>query len=47
MRFEWDAEKNRRNIHKHGIDFNDVPPMFQQPHLVHQDRRFDQKHCCR
>ena len=24
MRFEWDEAKNDINVHKHGIDFNDV-----------------------
>jgi hypothetical protein len=28
VKFEWDAEKNRENIRKHGIDFADVPEIF-------------------
>lgn len=28
MRFEWDESKNKANISKHGIDFNDVPDIF-------------------
>ena len=28
MKFEWDEEKNKRNIQKHGIDFVDVPDVF-------------------
>jgi uncharacterized protein len=28
MPFEWDNEKNRRNIAKHGIDFRVVRPVF-------------------
>ncbi|MBI5714567.1 MAG: BrnT family toxin, partial [Chloroflexi bacterium] len=28
MRFEWDEAKRLTNIKKHGIDFSDVPPMF-------------------
>ncbi|WP_434577942.1 BrnT family toxin [Pseudomonas sp. Z5-35] len=40
MLFEWDEAKNRANILKHGIDFNDVPGIFQHPMLVlHDDRR--------
>jgi uncharacterized protein len=31
MRFEWDPEKNRTNQHKHGIDFEDVKRLFEQP----------------
>lgn len=31
MRFEWDEAKNQINICKHGIDFSDVPDMFQTP----------------
>ncbi len=37
MFFEWGNAKNRANIHKHGIDFNDVPIMFQYPMLVSRD----------
>lgn len=39
MRFEWDEAKNRANIRKHGIDFNDVPDMFQHPMLALRDDR--------
>ncbi|ROM78352.1 hypothetical protein BK654_10270 [Pseudomonas brassicacearum] len=39
MLFEWDEAKNRVNVLKHGIDFNDVPGIFQHPILVlHDDR---------
>ena len=41
MPFEWDADKNRENIRKHGIDFVDVPEMFSGPMLVDLDDRFD------
>ncbi|MDD0972986.1 BrnT family toxin [Pseudomonas fontis] len=41
MYFEWDEAKNRVNIHKHGIDFNDVPELFQHPTLVLRDHRRD------
>jgi uncharacterized protein len=42
MPFEWDDEKNRHNIAKHGIDFEDVPPLFAAPEvLVTEDRRKD------
>lgn len=28
MRFEWDENKNKKNIEKHGIDFNDALTIF-------------------
>lgn len=28
MVFEWDEDKNRENIRKHGIGFTQVPEMF-------------------
>ena len=37
MRFEWNEEKNRVNIRKHGIDFRDVIAMFDCPMIVHLD----------
>lgn len=36
MTFEWDATKNRANIAKHGIDFEDARRVFERPFL----RRF-------
>lgn len=33
MQFEWDEAKNRINIQKHGIDFNDAVEMFKHPLL--------------
>lgn len=41
MQFEWDEEKNATNIQKHGIDFADVPVMFQSPMLVDIDDRIE------
>lgn len=41
MQFEWDESKNAINIRKHGIDFQDVPTMFDQPMLVLRDSRED------
>ncbi len=29
MEFEWDPEKNRANIEKHGIDFEDAIAIFE------------------
>ena len=39
MKFEWDDDKNRSNILKHGIDFADVPQMFDFPMIVELDDR--------
>ena len=41
MKFEWDDAKNRTNIRKHGIDFNDVPELFTHPILTMPDDRGD------
>ncbi|MNH07212.1 hypothetical protein D3C76_1145310 [compost metagenome] len=37
MLFEWDEAKNETNIRKHGIDFTDVPDMFNHPMLTRRD----------
>ncbi len=39
MRFEWDEEKNKTNIQKHGIDFADACEMFSLPLLTAVDDR--------
>ncbi len=41
MQFEWDEAKNQINIRKHGIDFADVPSMFEGEILSRIDDRFD------
>lgn len=41
MNFEWDEEKNRANILKHGIDFADAPQVFESPMLTALDARED------
>ncbi|WP_299486120.1 BrnT family toxin [Acaryochloris sp. IP29b_bin.137] len=41
MRFEWDETKNLVNIQKHGIDFLDVPVVFENDMLIEVDKRFD------
>ena len=33
MKFEWDDNKNRINIQKHGIDFEDAQDIFNHPLL--------------
>jgi uncharacterized DUF497 family protein len=41
MRFEWDETKRLANIEKHGIDFADVPPMFDGDVFTIEDQRFE------
>ena len=42
MQFEWDEGKNRTNICKHGIDFNDVSEIFTSLRVTKTDSRKDQ-----
>ena len=41
MKFEWDEEKNRDNIRKHGFDLADAEEMFRGVLLVDPDTRED------
>lgn len=41
MKFTWDEAKRLANIEKHGIDFADVPPMFDGDVLTIEDNRFE------
>ena len=41
MRFEWNDAKNRANIRKHGIDFQDAVDIFNHPLLCRIDQRAD------
>ncbi len=41
MHFEWDERKRHRNLRAHGIDFVDVPAVFEGPTLTYEDTRFD------
>ena len=41
MKFEWDEQKREENIHKHGIDFYDVPMIFEGPMLIRLDHRHE------
>lgn len=41
MNFEWDENKNRSNIRKHGIDFADVYFVFEGPMIVQIDDRVE------
>ena len=37
--FEWEEAKRQANISKHGIDFLDLPKMFEWPILDDYDHR--------
>jgi uncharacterized protein len=37
--FEWDDEKSRRNLAKHGIDFDDAKEVFYRPVIIRQSNR--------
>jgi uncharacterized protein len=39
INFEWDENKNRSNIRKHGIDFADIYRVFEGPMIVQVDDR--------
>lgn len=39
MRYEWDARKNRSNIEKHRVDFEDAIAIFSGPILEGVDER--------
>jgi len=41
MRFEWDKQKRRTNIRKHGFDFRDAWKVFELPMLAALDERQD------
>ncbi|MGH9639088.1 MAG: BrnT family toxin [Bryobacteraceae bacterium] len=39
VRFEWDAGKERANILKHGVGFDEARRAFSDPHvLIREDR---------
>lgn len=41
MRFEWDINKNKANIKKHGLSFEEAIQVFSDPlHLAVLDERF-------
>lgn len=41
MEFEWDEAKRSINLEKHGIDFIDVPNVFDGDTLTIEDARYD------
>lgn len=41
MDFEWDTEKDRENLRKHGISFDEAKLIFESPVLTRVDDRQD------
>jgi uncharacterized DUF497 family protein len=41
MRFEWDEAKNRANLAKHGLSFEDASRVFSGRCVTFEDDRFD------
>jgi hypothetical protein len=41
MTYEWDEAKNRRNVAKHGLAFEDAEQVFAGPCVTLEDDRFD------
>ena len=41
MRFAWNSEKNRVNVRRHGIAFQDAALIFDGPTVEKVDDRFD------
>jgi len=41
MEYEWDLNKNRLNIEKHAINFDDAVRIFERPTLEKNDHRQD------
>ena len=40
-KFEWDEPKRQTNIRKHGIDFVDIPSLFDGITVTFEDTRYD------
>lgn len=40
MEYEWDEAKRLSNLRKHGIDFNDVPFVFNSDTVTVEDNRY-------
>jgi len=39
--YEWDEQKRQVNVQKHGIDFLDIPELFDGDVVILPDERFD------
>lgn len=41
MRFEWDENKRRSNLKKHGLDFVDAATMLSSATCIFEDTRYE------
>jgi uncharacterized DUF497 family protein len=41
VEFDWDKEKQRSNLEKHGIDFDEIEPFFDSSVVEEIDQRQD------
>jgi uncharacterized protein len=41
MQYEWDETKRRINLRQHGIDFTDVPQLFEGAVVILADERYE------
>ncbi len=41
MEYEWDELKRLSNLRKHGVDFHDVPAVFDGDIVTVEDNRYD------
>jgi uncharacterized DUF497 family protein len=41
MQYEWDEAKNRKNVSKHGLRFEDAEVVLSGPCVTFEDDRFD------
>jgi hypothetical protein len=41
MKYEWDEAKNRKNVAKHGLSFEDAEQVFSGRCVTFEDDRFD------
>jgi len=41
MSYEWDERKRQANVKKHGIDFIDIPELFDGYMVILPDERFN------
>ena len=41
MEYEWDEAKRFANLRKHGIDFIDIPTVFDGDIVTVEDNRYD------
>ena len=41
MKYEWDEAKNRKNLVKHGLSFEDAEQVFSGACVTFEDDRFD------